>query len=52
MNVVKAVFDGVMELFNINITIYGFTFTFWQVFILELIAVCVLGAVMTFFFKD
>lgn len=51
MNVVKAVFDGVMELFNINITIYGFTFTFWQVFMLGLIAVCVLGAVMAFF-KD
>lgn len=51
MNVVKAVFDGVMELFNINITLYGFTFTFWHVFILELIAVCVLGAVMAFF-KD
>ena len=51
MNVVKAVFDGVLELFNINITIYGFTFTLWHVFILELIAVCVLGAVMTFF-KD
>lgn len=49
MNVVQAVFDGVMELFNLNITIYGFTFTFWHVFMLGLIAVCVLGAIMSSF---
>lgn len=35
---VGALFSAVVELFKIEITIYGFTFSMWQVFLFDIAA--------------
>ena len=38
---VAALFSWVVELFSIEFTIYGFTFSMWQVFLVAIVAAIV-----------
>lgn len=48
MTLFRVVFEGALELFNINFTIYGYTFSMWQVFLMSLLISCVIGGIAHF----
>ncbi len=35
---IPLIFEKVVELFSIEFTIYGFTFSMWQVFLFDMVA--------------
>ena len=43
MENVKAMFDATLEVFQIPFTIYGFTFSFWNVFLFVIVGGMVLS---------
>lgn len=43
MENVKAMFDATLAVFKIPITIYGFTFSFWNVFLFVIVGGMVLA---------
>ena len=47
---VGAVFEKVVELFSIEFTIYGFTFSMWQVFLFDFAAGIVIWFLREVFF--
>lgn len=48
---VGLVFDKVVELFSIEFTIYGFTFSMWQVFLFDFAAGIVIWIIVEVFFR-
>lgn len=38
MEHIGAMFSAVMRLFQLEFTLYGFTFSFWQVFVFAVVA--------------
>ena len=43
--------EKVLELFSIEFTVYGFTFSLWQVFLFDIAAGIVIWALVEVFFK-
>ena len=48
---VGLVFDKLVELFSIEFTIYGFTFSMWQVFLFDFVAGIVIWVIVEVFFR-
>ena len=49
MENVKAMFDATLAVFKIPITIYGFTFSYWNVFLFVIVAGIVLSFIRRLF---
>ena len=47
-----ALFSWVVELFSIEFTIYGFTFSMWQVFLFDIVAAIVAWILGKVFLDD
>ena len=45
----EAVFASIWQLFDIPMTLYGFTFSFAQVFVFSIVASIIFGAIGWFF---
>lgn len=48
---IGLVFEKVVELFSVEFTIYGFTFSMWQVFLFTIVADIVIWVLVEVFFK-
>ena len=48
---VAALFSWVVELFYIEFTVYGFTFSMWQVFLFDIVA-AIIGWILGEVFLD
>lgn len=48
---VGLVFEKLVELFSIEFTIYGFTFSMWQVFLFDFAAAIVIWIIVEVFFR-
>lgn len=48
---IGLVFEKVVELFSVEFTIYGFTFSLWQVFLFTIVADIVIWVLVEVFFK-
>lgn len=49
---VGLIFEMVLEVFSIEFTIFGFTFSFWQVFLFDIAASIVIWALSEVFLGD
>ena len=52
MEYIGILFSYVMELFKIEFTIYGFTFSFWQVFVFSIVVSLVCWLLWEVFLGD
>lgn len=48
---IGLVFEKVVEVFSIEFTIYGFTFSLWQVFLFDFAAGIVIWIIVEVFFR-